>query len=113
MGGISFGWLAVWVPSPDWLCCILELCDFHSGVPDDLSLPQQPVFQAYLILNAGRYRRPWVVTQATLEDDATRAFRMAPEKFSTLCCLPSRCAIPDRTDLVLPSEFGSWQSQCA
>jgi len=27
MGEISFGWLAVWVPSPDWLCCILELCD--------------------------------------------------------------------------------------
>ena len=27
MGGIKFGWLAVWVPSPDWLCLILELCD--------------------------------------------------------------------------------------
>ena len=27
MGGINFGWLAVWVPSPDWLCRILELCD--------------------------------------------------------------------------------------
>jgi len=20
MGGISFGWMSVWVPSPDWLC---------------------------------------------------------------------------------------------
>jgi len=27
MGGISFGWLAVWVPSPDWLWRILELCN--------------------------------------------------------------------------------------
>ena len=27
MGGINLRWLAVWVPSPDWLCCILELCD--------------------------------------------------------------------------------------
>jgi hypothetical protein len=27
MGGINFGWLAVWVLSPDWLCSILELCD--------------------------------------------------------------------------------------
>ena len=27
MGGINFGWLAVWVPSPDWLCRILEKCD--------------------------------------------------------------------------------------
>jgi len=27
MGGMNFGWLAVCVPSPDWLCCILELCD--------------------------------------------------------------------------------------
>jgi len=27
MGGINFGWLAVWVPSPDWLCRKLEICD--------------------------------------------------------------------------------------
>jgi len=25
---------------------------------------------------------------------------------------PSRCAIPDQTELVLPSEFGIWLSQC-
>jgi len=33
MGGISFGWLAVWVPIPDWLCRILDLCDIfrHLG----------------------------------------------------------------------------------
>jgi hypothetical protein len=28
MGGINFGWLAVWVPSPDWLSRKLEICDF-------------------------------------------------------------------------------------
>jgi len=28
MGGISFGWLGVWVPDRDWLCRKLELCDF-------------------------------------------------------------------------------------
>jgi len=27
MGGLIFGWLAVWVPSPDWLCRILKLCE--------------------------------------------------------------------------------------
>jgi len=27
MGEINFGWLTVWVPSPDWLCRILELSD--------------------------------------------------------------------------------------
>ena len=27
MGGINFGWLAVSVPSPDWLCRILVLCN--------------------------------------------------------------------------------------
>jgi hypothetical protein len=27
MGGINFGWLAVRVPSPDWLCRKLEVCD--------------------------------------------------------------------------------------
>ena len=25
--GIIFGWLAVWVPSPDWLCRIMQKCD--------------------------------------------------------------------------------------
>ena len=28
MGGINFGWLAVWVLSPDWLCCKQEVCTF-------------------------------------------------------------------------------------
>jgi len=28
MGGINFGWLAVWVLSPDWLSRKLEVCDF-------------------------------------------------------------------------------------
>jgi len=37
----------------------------QSGIPGDLPLPPQPVFQAYFILNTGRYRRPWVVTRTT------------------------------------------------
>jgi hypothetical protein len=28
MGGINFGWLAVWVLSPDWQSRKLEICDF-------------------------------------------------------------------------------------
>jgi len=28
MGGISFGWLAVWVLRPDWHSRKLEVCDF-------------------------------------------------------------------------------------
>jgi hypothetical protein len=28
MGRINFGWLAVWVPSPDWLSRKLEIRDF-------------------------------------------------------------------------------------
>jgi hypothetical protein len=28
MGGIKFGWLAVWVLSPDWLSRKLDVCDF-------------------------------------------------------------------------------------
>ena len=27
MRGINFGWLALWYPSPDWLCRKLEVCD--------------------------------------------------------------------------------------
>ena len=38
---------------------------FQSGVSGDLPPPPQPVLQAYFILNAGRYRRPWVITWAT------------------------------------------------
>jgi len=40
---------------------------FQSGVPGDRPLPPQPVLQAYFILNANRYRGPWVVTRLTLE----------------------------------------------
>ena len=39
---------------------------FQRGVPGDLPLAPQPAFQAYLILNACRYRWSWVVTRATL-----------------------------------------------
>jgi hypothetical protein len=28
MGGINFGWLAVWFLSPDWLSRKLKVCDF-------------------------------------------------------------------------------------
>ena len=39
---------------------------FQSRVPGDLPLPLQPVLQVYLILNAIRYWRLWVITWATL-----------------------------------------------
>ena len=32
MGGINFCWLAVWFPSPDWLCRILEECDVYQAL---------------------------------------------------------------------------------
>ena len=46
----------------------LQAVDLSSqrGVPGDLPLPLQLVLNAYLILNASRYRRLRVVTQATL-----------------------------------------------
>jgi hypothetical protein len=28
VGGIDFAWLAVWFLSPDWLCRILEVCEY-------------------------------------------------------------------------------------
>ena len=31
---------------------------FQSGVPGNLPLPPQPVLQAYLVLNTGRYSGP-------------------------------------------------------
>jgi len=32
MGGINFGWLAVWVLSPDWLSRKPEVCDFFQAL---------------------------------------------------------------------------------
>jgi hypothetical protein len=32
MGGINFGWLAVWDLSPDWLSRKLEVCDFGQAL---------------------------------------------------------------------------------
>jgi hypothetical protein len=32
MGVINFGWLAVRVPIPDWLCSILVLCDVYQAL---------------------------------------------------------------------------------
>jgi len=34
MGGINIVWLAVWVPSPNWLCHILEECDVFRHLVD-------------------------------------------------------------------------------
>jgi len=48
---------------------------FQSGVPGDLQLPPQPVLQAYLILSACRYRRPWVVTRATFGSRCCQSFQ--------------------------------------
>ena len=39
---------------------------FQTAVAGQLPLSPQPVLQAYIFLNAGRYQRPWVVTPATL-----------------------------------------------
>ena len=38
----------------------------ESGVRGDLPLLPQRVFQDYIILNTKRYRKPWVVTGATI-----------------------------------------------
>jgi hypothetical protein len=35
MGGINFGWLAVWVASPDWLSRKLEIGDFVRRLGED------------------------------------------------------------------------------
>jgi hypothetical protein len=55
--------------------------DLQGGVPGDLALPPQHVFQAYLILNAGRYRAS--SRRQLLGVAAARAFRTAPDKIST------------------------------
>jgi len=32
MGVMNFSWLAVWVPSPDWLCHILVIYDVYEAL---------------------------------------------------------------------------------
>ena len=47
--------------------------------------------------------------EMTLPEPSERRWKSSQR----MCRLPSRCAILDRTELVLPTEFGSWPSQCA
>jgi len=47
---------------------------FQSGVPV-LPLPPQPALQAYPILNASWYRKPWVVTRATLGSSSSQSLQ--------------------------------------
>ena len=85
----------------------------QSGDPGDPPLPQQPDLQAYLILYAGRYQRPWVVTGRHLGVDTPEPSGRRRRSSQRMCQLPSRFAIPDRTEFDLPSEFGIWPSHCA
>jgi hypothetical protein len=58
---------------------------FQSGVPGDLPPPPQPVLQAYFIFNAGRYRRPWVVTWATFWSRCRQSLQDGAGKVLNAC----------------------------
>jgi hypothetical protein len=58
---------------------------FQSGVPSDLPPPPQPVLQAYLVLNAGRYQRPWVVTRTTLGNRSCQSLQDDARKVLNAC----------------------------
>ena len=54
MGGINFGWLAVWVLSPDWLSRKLKLCDLshafsEAAVPGGGECGPCPNFASYTL----------------------------------------------------------------
>ena len=52
---------------PQCLVNHLNMCgDRRIGYRLKMPLPPHPVLRAYLFLNAGQFRRPWVVTRATL-----------------------------------------------
>ena len=54
---------------------------FQSVVPGDLPLPPQPVLQVYFILNAGRNRRPRVVTPGPLGSRCRQSLRNCAGEF--------------------------------
>ena len=87
---------------------------FQSGFPGDLPLPTQPVLQAYVILNAVRYRKPWVVTRATFGSRSRQSLQngaeeVLNERFDCYHVVHLRI----ERKFHLASEFVSWPSQCA
>ena len=58
---------------------------FQSEVPGDSPLPPQPVLQAHFILKASRYRRPWVVTRATLGSRCCQSLQNGAREFLNAC----------------------------
>ena len=56
---------------------------FQSGVPGELPLHSQPVFHA--ISSSGRYRRPWVVTRATLGIWCCQSLQNGVEEVLSAC----------------------------
>jgi len=87
--------------------------DFESGVPGVLSLPPQPVLQAYFNLNAGRYRRPWVVTRATLGSRCRQSLQKGAgivlnSRVEFHPVVQSGC-----NGILSSNEFRNWPSHCA
>ena len=58
---------------------------FQSGVAGDLPPPPPPVLQAYFVLNAGRYRRPWPVTWATFGSRCRQGLQDDPGEVLNAC----------------------------
>jgi hypothetical protein len=61
MGGINFGWLAVWVLSPDWLIRKLEACDvcqaLRAAAPGVGGAGRAPTLQSYTLAFALQLRK--------------------------------------------------------
>jgi len=55
--------------------------EFLSGAPVDLPLPPQPDLQAFLILNASRYHKPWVATRASLGNTSCQSVQNGAGEF--------------------------------
>jgi len=85
---------------------------FQSEAPGDLPLLPQPVFRLYhpecrpLWKAVGRHAG--YAREMTLPEPSEWRQRSS----QLMCRFPSR-AVPERTELILPTEFGSWPSQCA
>ena len=62
MGGINFGWLAVWILSPDWLSRKLEVCDVvrllgEVAAPGGGECRPCPNFASYILAFALQLRK--------------------------------------------------------
>jgi len=106
MGGINFGWVAVWVLSPDWLCRKLEVHDFVRRLGEAAAHRGRecgpcPDFVSYTLAFALQLRKTHEKTSLRVTEGRSAYQRRTRFVYSTW---PSRALAS--TGLLVPAALG-------